>query len=110
MRDSVRVYTRDNKRLLPPSMMAFLHYIFSRIDADAAAEYCNSVLDGIGLEEGSPAYTVREKLMVNSATRHGKLTTVAIAAFLIKGWNAFREGRALRALRFTPGEEFPKAK
>jgi hypothetical protein len=110
VRDSVRMFSKDAKRLLPPSAMAALHYIFSRLDPDAANEYCASIMDGVGLQVGDPAHTVREKLMANAAARAGKLSTVMIAAFVIKGWNAIREGRSLRVLRFVAGEDFPRAK
>jgi hypothetical protein len=110
LRESVRRYSKDIKRLMPPSIMASLHYIFSRIDAAAADEYCDSIVSGVGLKVNSPAYVVREKMLANSAARAGKLKTSTIAAFVIKGWNAYREGRSLRALRFAPGEEFPRAK
>jgi hypothetical protein len=110
VRDSVRIFSKDTKRLMPPSLMASLHYIFGRIDEDAASEYCNSIIDGVGLQVGDPAHTVREKLMANAATRGAKIPTVMIAAFVIKGWNAFREGRKLRVLKFLAGEEFPRSK
>ena len=104
------------KRLTRSPMLYLTAFItLSRIDADDAREFFESLRTGANLPEGSPIYTLREKFMemkidtkrsVNAEYRRDQL------AFTYHAWNAFRSGRELRKLRRPNGgvwtaENFP---
>lgn len=79
---------------------------FHRIDPSLTAEYCNAIFDGVGIEKGSIEQVVRRSLE-KKFSKQG-LPLMQSCAFLIKGWNAKREGQNPRSLAMVTKESFPK--
>lgn len=101
-----------NKGLLQYSLMCGLHYIFARDDEEKANAFFECLISGIGLQNDSAIYLLRERLMANMATK-AKLNQVYIAAITIKAWNYWKNGMTLKNLRWrTEGnaEPFPVVK
>jgi len=100
----------DHNSLLPPRVMDACNYLFKQKDEKLAASFMTKVLRGLGIEEGSPEYVLRERLIRNAAST-AKLPIVLIFALCIKAWNHARDGRKITKLALieTNGRlnEFP---
>lgn len=111
IRDSVdfeRKYTM--KGIIPPAVFVGCHYLFSQKDKTLADLFCDALIKGSNLQEGSPVYLLRERLIENTLSK-AKLNRPTIAALTIKAWNHTRKGDSIRYLRWrTNGpnaESFP---
>jgi hypothetical protein len=90
-----------SKRLAPPSVIGFCHYIMSKADPVAAEAFLDQVITGIGLDAQSPAYVTREKLLeFSSFVREQKVEV------LMRGFMAFRKNKPIRGIRIK--WELPK--
>lgn len=91
----------------------FTHYICAQKNRSLANEYFAQIADGSNLSKSSPAFTVRKRLLSSALSSSEKLSGAHCAAFVVKGWNAIRDGRAISVLRWrgeqTPDESFPRA-
>jgi len=68
-------------------------------------EFFEQLDSGIGLQAGSPALLLRERLLNQTVTRVSKLNA---DAFMIKAINAHIAGKTLSFLRLNPSEPFPR--
>lgn len=111
VRNSVELCDKT-KKLLPRSVLAGCHFIFSLQDKDAADLMVSKLLSGSGLNEKEPVFMLRERLVQNSMSKT-KLSYPYIMALVIKTWNAQRRGTPLRLLIWREtgfaSEEFPVA-
>ena len=83
-----------SKRLAPPSVMAFCHYIMSKADPVAAQNFLDQVITGANISADSPAYVTREKLIeFSSLVREQKVEV------LLRGFMAFRKNKTIRGIR-----------
>lgn len=100
------------KRLIQPSVLCGLHYIFSRLDESAADDFVKSLIGGHDLDEKSPVFVLRERLMANMLSK-AKLRPVYLAALCVKAWNHVRSGSTVRYLRWSEHgktlQDFPMA-
>lgn len=98
---------------LPSSVLGLTHWVFSNIDAEDADWFFERLGSGVGLEQYHPVWTLRKRASeITEAT--GRVPEDMLLAFVIKAWNAYRDGTELRLLRFKPGgaspEKFPMPK
>lgn len=86
-----------------------LHYLMARSDKAMADQFWNDVARGEMLDGHDPVYLLRTRLLANvqTRTRGPKMGRRLIAAFIVKAWNARREGRRIGTLRWGKREEFP---
>lgn len=92
--------------LLPPSVAVWLRWRFEQADRELAHNFFQALASGENLKRGDPRYTLREALI----TRQGpsmRLDRKYKAAITIKAWNAVRQHREVRHLRWTKDEGFP---
>lgn len=105
--------SHSTKGLIAASVLDACHYLFSRKDSVLADEFVEKVLRGTGLEEGTPWYVLRERLMKNSISK-AKLSKPYVMALCIKAWNHARAGTKVRFLRWREEgekvEPFPVVK
>jgi hypothetical protein len=98
-------------RLFPPGLLAFLHYELTRRNPEAAAEFFERVVDGVGVERDSHEFLLRRRLETDLSGRRATGEQVEIAALAIKTWNNIRLNRApgknIQWKRAT-NEPFPK--
>lgn len=98
---------------LPASVLGLTHWLFSRIDAEDADFFFERLGSGVGLEQYHPVWTLRKRA-AEIADSSGRVPEDMLLAFVIKAWNAYREGDEMRLLRFKPGgaqpEKFPLPK
>lgn len=82
------------------TLLAFLHYAFTRAAGRPAAdEFIASLTEGIGLSSKSPILYVRNRLINEGIKMRGNLR----AELIVKAWNAYRRGETLRHLMVTGG-------
>jgi hypothetical protein len=108
IRESVRVATRvaGEFRFIPASTLALAHWMFHRIDPDDCAWFFERLADGADLIPGHPVLTLRKRAMEDAA-RVQRVPEDLMLAFVIKAWNAFRDGRLLKIMKFYPSDPFP---
>lgn len=94
--------------LIAPAVLDTCYYLFSKKDQELADEFVEKVIKGTGLEEKSPFYLLRERLVANSLSK-AKLSREYILALCIKAWNYRRSGSRLRALRWRDKGNTPEA-
>jgi len=98
---------------LPASVLGLTHWLFSRIDADDADWFFDRLGTGAGLEQYHPVWTLRKRA-AEIADGSGRVPEDMLLAFVVKAWNAYRDGDEMRLLRFKPGgatpEKFPLPK
>ena len=96
-------------------MLAAYHYAMASVDAELADDFFAGLASGVDLTERSPVHALREKyLKENAKDQSRKARAYVLAAWLVKAWEATRQGLELteRQLYWTTsgrkGEPFPK--
>jgi hypothetical protein len=114
IRNSVARFPKpSSKALVPISHVCAFHYIFSLKDAELADEFMDKLVTGNNLSDDDPVAVLRNKLILIKLN-NTKVESKILRAYLIKTWNAVREGRTIRNLCWRtgrcPNEQFPTAK
>jgi hypothetical protein len=91
-------------KLMPPGEAAFFHYITGQASASKRDSFFNALATGLGLNEKSPAWHLREKLQADRASTR-RMNQRERLAFVIKAWNAHLAGQAMGQLVFINGGE-----
>jgi len=91
----------------PASTLGLAYVLFARLSQDHADEFFARLRDGAGLDIDSPILTLRNRLAADNATRLDAETPHTLA-YVIKAWNAWRDGRRVRLLRYKANEQFPE--
>lgn len=96
-------------RIITPSILAALAYIFSLTDKKLATRFLDGVVTGESLKKDCPIYHLRE-LLVKNATSKAKLSRNNLVTYAVKAWNMLRSGKpcAAGALRVVDGEAIPR--
>lgn len=102
IRDSVHKATRV--KVLPPSMVAALHYIGTRVQGKAAEAdaFINVLSSGIPFYDGDPAQMVRERFLRQQAQKNRVNHSVKYK-LLAHTWNLFSERTSVQKV-VTPQE------
>ncbi len=94
--------------------------MFTRLSESEAQLFLTGLIYGSGLEPGSPVLLLRQRLFDAISPRHksgtrSRLNEIEKAALVVKAWNASREGREVKSLRWRASgasrgkEPFPTA-
>lgn len=98
---------------IPGSVLGLTYWLFSSIDLEDAVWFFDRLGTGAGLEQYHPVWTLRKRA-AEAAQDQGRVPEDMLLAFVIKSWNAYRDGEEMRLLRFKPGgarpEKFPLPK
>jgi hypothetical protein len=98
------------QKILRPSVAVFLHYIFSNKDIALADKFFQLLGSGENISSGSTdtsgIYAIRARL-INNRDSKAKLPVVEIIPLVIKAWNATRQRKVVRTLRFGCDENYP---
>jgi hypothetical protein len=96
---------------LPPSLAGMAYYLFRKLDESDAAQFMAELQYGAGLEKGSPAHYIRERL-ISGSTGNSVLPPKAKMALVIQGWNRFRKNdgdvRGLHVRSGLTNTNFPR--
>ena len=85
-----------------PGLWSALFVLFARVDKEKADDFAYKLANGEGLERGNPILVLRNRLLAGLSTERAYFTTAsnekeALAAAVIKAWNAFRKGEPITA-------------
>lgn len=108
VRDSLGYCLENYTTLMPVSLLAALHYLFALKDGPKANEFIYRLVSGLGIDENSPIYLLRERL-VKDASSKARVSEDYLAALTIKAFNAFTAGEKLKYLRFREKGASPEA-
>jgi hypothetical protein len=114
LRESTSVAVSLRKAVaLPSSVVGLTHWLFNRVDVTDAAWFFDRLGTGANLPQYHPVLTLRKRAKeINDGP--GRVPEDMLLAFVIKAWNAYRDGEQIRILRFNPGganpEKFPMPK
>ncbi len=87
--------------------VAFLHYIFSRVDAQKANEFFTKLATGANLDKDSALWHLRNRLIADNQDKRKKMPPTVRMAFILKAWSFFSKGRAIKRLQYSEEETFP---
>lgn len=112
IRDSVQFATVVG-RIVPRSIIIALHYLFSQKSKQDADQFMVDLGRGVGLNNGDPVYTLREKMIRNKSASVA-LPHQKIIFLIIEAWNGRRTERKTTRLRLPSKTEmqdsFPEIK
>jgi hypothetical protein len=110
IRDGVPVSRRVAKQVgaHPQSMSALVFWLFNAINAEDCADFFNKLCEGAGLDRQDPIWVLREALQDNARAKR-KLSGPEFLAYVIKAWNAYREGKQIKQLWWRSGGARPEA-
>lgn len=111
IRESVKVGQRLGSILrFSPSTLTVAHWVLLQLDTEDAEFFFARLEDGVNLDEDDAIRRLRESIFQNAVAR-AKFNQLYMFALLIKAWNAYREGRPVKVLRWRIGgahpEDFP---
>jgi hypothetical protein len=96
-------------------MLTAYHYTCASADSAMADDFYDQLATGAELTPGSPVHVLRERIATNNAAQDSKkANTVEVAAWLVKAWEAARQGTSItsRQLRWvrsgSRAERFPQ--
>jgi hypothetical protein len=91
--------------------LQYQHYKFAQIDRGLADEFMARLADGAELPRKHPILTLRDQLLRARSEKKYKIADPERAAWAIKAWNAYVEGRTLDHIKWQPdgarAEAFP---
>lgn len=120
LRDSTEVadYVRT-KVPISASVIGLTHWIFTKIETKTEEEtqqlkedisaFFQKLRDGDELAKDSPISVLRRTAIENRNSRRVRVQEEVMVAYVIKAWNAYREGRKIHMLRYRPGGANPEA-
>lgn len=95
---------RQLNKILPSAPIGTLHYLFSKVDSQAADYFFTKLAEGTDLPPNSPILTLREHYL--RYPKGGRKRNTELFKNIISAWNAYRQGRELKQIR-TP-EKMPE--
>ncbi|MFF5422127.1 hypothetical protein, partial [Streptomyces misionensis] len=96
-------------RGLPKSICGTAHHILSRIALDEAVWFFARVGDGADLPVGHPILTLRNRIMTDRSDRKN-IPEHLYMAYVIRSWNAVRDGRDLGRIQQASDAPMPLPK
>jgi hypothetical protein len=109
IRESVKFAARIRKPWIQVSLVAALHHLFGAANPSDATEFFECLSSGAGLDENSPIFVLRERL-IKEYTQPGEqqVSMRVKTAYVVKAWNAYMQGEPLTVLRWAPGGARPE--
>lgn len=107
LRYSITVSASVRRHLpIQGSVLSLCHWLFSQIDNEDCDAFFERLKDGAGLEPQHPVAVLR-RTVIDNMTAKSRITEAVMTAYVIKAWNAYRDGRDISFLRFRPGGANP---
>lgn len=95
------------------SALSLAVWTLGGLDTEDSTFFFERLVDGVGLDAGSPILALRKRLN-ESAVERERLATYEAVALIFKAWNFFREGKDMQLLAWKQGgahpESFPEPK
>ena len=96
----------NGRRILQPSVITVLHYLFAQKDMAAADDFFDKLLNGTSLAPLDPILTLRNKLIENSL-KSQKYDRDSLLVYTIMAWNGWRRGDKMAYIRKPAHPGFP---
>jgi hypothetical protein len=95
-------HVKTSKKFAAPALIGFCYYLFQAINPLEAVDYMTQVVRGEGIRSKDPAYTVRDRLFgMDTKSREKRIHVI------IRGWNAYRQGRSLAMAKIVGDDTIP---
>jgi hypothetical protein len=85
------------REILPYSVAAFFHYIFSRRSLAESNQFFEALGTGANLERDDPVFLLRRRLLKDKDATKLKLRTIEKIALVTKAWNYWIAGRSINS-------------
>lgn len=110
IRDGIPTVRRVAKKVgkHPQSMMGLAWWLFNAINPEDCEDFFTKLAEGAGLEKTHPIWVLREVLDDNAKAKR-KLSSPDFLAYVIKAWNAYRDGREIKQLWWRGGGARPES-
>lgn len=105
----IAVRTRAAFPHIPQSVLGTAHYLFSALAVDEAAWFFQRIADGAELSLGHPVLALRARV-TSERLDSVRMPESRHMAYLVRTWNAVREGRSLDRLVHPPNSAMPMPK
>ncbi|MCQ9178936.1 hypothetical protein KMT30_07800 [Streptomyces sp. IBSBF 2953] len=102
----IAVRTRHVFPHIPASMLGVAHHLFSRVSPDDTAWFFQRLGDGAELPVGHPILALRARV-TSERLDSVRMPEARYLAYLIRTWNAVRDGRSLDRLVHPPNSTMP---
>lgn len=100
-----------SRERLPASVIGLCHYLFAKLDAEAATWFFLRLADGDGLAATDPIAVLRSRV-TRLRVSGGRINETEGLALTIRAWNAHRDGSSRTKLQMPKGgltnENFPR--
>lgn len=115
LRHSVEVAIKTRVQIpISVAPLSLCHWLFNQINTDDCDFFYGRLGDGVGLMKEDAIYALRRAADLNARGTGTKYNEVHMIALVIKAWNAYRMGTAVKLLAYRPGganqESFPEPK
>ncbi|MGW5003192.1 hypothetical protein ACWEP8_36690 [Streptomyces hydrogenans] len=111
LRRSAEIATRTRNAFphIPQSVLGTAHFLFNAIDPDECAWFFQRLADGANLPVGHPILALRARV-TSERLDAVRMAEDRFMAYLIRTWNAVRDGRELARLTHKSGSDIPDPK
>lgn len=92
-----------------PSVYGLTLHCLSRIDDEQAREFFEMFTTGMGFSGPNDPVLRMRNWFINRGQLKGRRSRKEVIAVIFKGWNAWRDGRSVKMLRFRQGTDAPEA-
>jgi hypothetical protein len=100
------------KKIIQPSIPATVSAL-AILDAGHSLPFVDHFWDsfqkGVGLSEGDPVLTLRNRISENARSK-AKLSATMLMMIAIKAWNAYAQSKPMKMIRVIEGEPCPEIK
>lgn len=84
--------------LIPMSKVTAFHMLLSRTNVEDAEVFISKFCTGLDLDQTSPIYILRQKL-ISDAVSKKKMSTDSKYALIVRAWNLFRKGASVQNIQ-----------
>lgn len=109
MRRSAEIGERVHRAFKPlsVSVLGTSHYLLHQVSPEDTPWFFGAIEKGAKLDEGNPVLTLRERIR-NDRDNGIKVNDVRAIGYVVRAWNAHREGRTLQRMQHAIGEPIPE--
>jgi hypothetical protein len=91
----------QKSRFIQSGTFSKFYNIFSRISHDDCMEFFDGLISGLGIDEYSPIYHLRNAMIKNQSNTLRKLSSQDIDWLITLAWNKFLDGTECKVLRIN---------
>jgi hypothetical protein len=109
IRRSAEIAERVHRSFKPlsVSVLGTSHFLLHQVSPEDTPWFFGAIERGAGLDEGNPVLTLRERIR-NDKDTGVQVNDVRAIGYVVRAWNAHREGRKLTRMQHAIGEPIPE--